>query len=176
MRTEDQNHCCVIPLHINLLNSTGYVRHHQFNIQQLYSLPTLYFSVLYLSQNKGQRATYTINWLDFITEKKSVYSAVRTGSLNKSSLRFVFKGSILISSKAFDPICHLYMYGLLQLYPELQKGYKVIVSNVKTIPFTHVINCIVDTSATISVDLVSTKGHKIVLRNVTKDWIRHSSF
>jgi hypothetical protein len=27
-------------------------------------------------------ATYSINWLAFITEMKSVYSAVRTGSLN----------------------------------------------------------------------------------------------
>ena len=29
-------------------------------------------------------ATYSINWLVFITEKKSVYSAVRTGALNKA--------------------------------------------------------------------------------------------
>jgi len=29
-------------------------------------------------------ATYSINWLVFITEMKSIYSAVRTGSLNKS--------------------------------------------------------------------------------------------
>ena len=29
-------------------------------------------------------ATYSINWLVFITEMKSVYSAVRTGSLNKA--------------------------------------------------------------------------------------------
>jgi hypothetical protein len=36
-------------------------------------------------------ATYSINWLDFITEMKTVYSAVRTWSLNKDSLRFVFK-------------------------------------------------------------------------------------
>ena len=38
--------------HINLLKPTGYVMHHQFNIQQLYALPTLYLCVLYLSQNK----------------------------------------------------------------------------------------------------------------------------
>ena len=37
-------------------------------------------------------ATYSINWLVFTTEMKSVYSAVRTGSLNKSSMRFVCKG------------------------------------------------------------------------------------
>jgi len=37
---------------INLLQPTGYVMHHQFNIQQLYALPTLYLCVLYLSENK----------------------------------------------------------------------------------------------------------------------------
>ena len=37
---------------INLLKSTGYVMHQQFNIQQLYALPTLYLCVLYLSENK----------------------------------------------------------------------------------------------------------------------------
>ena len=33
---------------MNLLNPTGYVLHHQFNIQQLPALPTLYLCVLYL--------------------------------------------------------------------------------------------------------------------------------
>ena len=33
---------------INLLKPTGYVMHQQFNIQQLYVLPTLYLCVLYL--------------------------------------------------------------------------------------------------------------------------------
>ena len=37
---------------INLLKPAGYVMHHQFNIQQLYALPTLYLCVLYLSENK----------------------------------------------------------------------------------------------------------------------------
>jgi len=36
----------------NLLKPTGYVMHHQFNIQQLYALPTLFFCVVYLSENK----------------------------------------------------------------------------------------------------------------------------
>ena len=36
----------------NLLEPTGYVMHQQFNIQQLYVLPTLYLCVLYLSENK----------------------------------------------------------------------------------------------------------------------------
>ena len=37
---------------VNLLTPTGYVTYHQFNIQQLYALPTLYLCVLYLSENK----------------------------------------------------------------------------------------------------------------------------
>ena len=37
---------------VNRLKPTGYVTHHQFNIQQLYVLPTLYLCVLYLSENK----------------------------------------------------------------------------------------------------------------------------
>jgi hypothetical protein len=32
----------------NLSKPTGYVMHQQFNIQQLYALPTLYLCVLYL--------------------------------------------------------------------------------------------------------------------------------
>ena len=36
----------------NLLKPTGHVMHQQFNIQQLYVLPTLYLCVLYLSGNK----------------------------------------------------------------------------------------------------------------------------
>ena len=37
---------------INLLKPTGHVMHQQFNIQQLYVLPTLYLCVSYLSENK----------------------------------------------------------------------------------------------------------------------------
>ena len=36
----------------NLLKPTGHLMHQQFNIQQLYVLHTLYFCVLYLSENK----------------------------------------------------------------------------------------------------------------------------
>ena len=37
---------------VNHLKPTGYVMHQQFNIQQLYVLPTLYLCALYLSENK----------------------------------------------------------------------------------------------------------------------------
>ena len=44
---------------INLLKPTGHVMHHQFNIQQLYVLPTLYLCVLYLSGNKQRLVPLT---------------------------------------------------------------------------------------------------------------------
>ena len=43
----------------NLLKPTVYVMHKQFNIQQLYALPTLYLCVLYLSENKQQLVPLT---------------------------------------------------------------------------------------------------------------------
>jgi len=39
--TQSEHH--VEFLNVNLLKPTGHVTHHQFNIQQLYALPTLYF-------------------------------------------------------------------------------------------------------------------------------------
>ena len=44
---------------INLLKSAGHVMHQQFNIQQLYVLPTLYLCVLYLSENKQRLVPLT---------------------------------------------------------------------------------------------------------------------
>ena len=44
---------------INLLKPTGHVMHHQFNIQQLYVLPTLYLCVLCLSENKQRLVPLT---------------------------------------------------------------------------------------------------------------------
>jgi hypothetical protein len=38
---------------------TGHVMHQQFNVQQLYALPTLYLCVLYLSENKQRLVLLT---------------------------------------------------------------------------------------------------------------------
>jgi hypothetical protein len=43
----------------NLLKPTGHVMHQQFNIQQLYVLPTLYLCFLYLSENKQRLVPLT---------------------------------------------------------------------------------------------------------------------
>ena len=45
--------------HVNLLKLTGHLMHQQFNIQQLYALPTLYLCVLYLSENKQRLVPLT---------------------------------------------------------------------------------------------------------------------
>ena len=44
---------------VNLLNPTDHVMHQQFNVQQLYVLPTLYLCVLYLSENKQRLVPLT---------------------------------------------------------------------------------------------------------------------
>ena len=98
----------------NLLNPTGHVMHRQFNIQQPYVLPTLYLCVLYLSENKQTTTcvTYSINWLVFITEMKSVYCAVRTGSLNKAVC--------CIYLRTNSVLCHLH-YKLIAFYNRDEK-------------------------------------------------------
>ena len=44
---------------VNLLKPTAHVMHHQFNIQQLYALPSLYLCVLCLSENKQRLVPLT---------------------------------------------------------------------------------------------------------------------
>ena len=48
----------VLPV-IYHLKPTGHVMHHQFNIKQLYALPTLCLCVLYLSENKQRLVPLT---------------------------------------------------------------------------------------------------------------------
>jgi hypothetical protein len=46
-------------LTLNLSKPTGHVMHQQFNIQQLYAVPTLYLCVLYLFENKQRLVPLT---------------------------------------------------------------------------------------------------------------------
>ena len=70
---------------VKLLKPTGHVMHQQFNIQQLYALPhTVFICFVFIWEQTATCATYSINWLVFITQMKSVYCAVRTGVLNKA--------------------------------------------------------------------------------------------
>jgi len=54
------------------------------------SAHTVFMCFVFISEKTATCATYSINWLVFITEMKSVYSAVRTGSLYIAV--FGFKG------------------------------------------------------------------------------------
>ena len=66
--------------------------HHQFNIQQLRSAHIVFMCFVFIWEQTATCATYSINWLVFITEMKSVYSAVRTGPLNKVVCASSLKG------------------------------------------------------------------------------------
>ena len=75
-------------LFINLLKPTGYVMH-----QQVWHSTTVRSAhAVFIWEQTATCATYSINWLVFITEMKSVYSAVRTGSLNTAVCHSSIKG------------------------------------------------------------------------------------
>jgi len=48
--------------------------HHQFNIQQLYALPTPYLCVLYLSENKQRWEVFTARYGLIPYEKQITFS------------------------------------------------------------------------------------------------------
>jgi len=50
----------------------------RFNIQNSTWCSFCFQCFVWISEQTATCATYSINWLDFITEMKSVYSAVRT--------------------------------------------------------------------------------------------------
>jgi hypothetical protein len=50
----------------------------------------MYF--VFISEQTATCVTYGINWLVFITDMKSVYSAIRTGSLNEAVCASSLKG------------------------------------------------------------------------------------
>ena len=67
--------------------------HQQFNIQQLYgSAHTVFMCFVFIWEQTATCATYSINWLVFITEMKTVYSEVRTWSLTEAVCASYLKG------------------------------------------------------------------------------------
>ena len=70
---------------VNLLKPTGYVMHERVQHSRiLRSEHTVFVCFVFISEQTATCATCNINCLVFITEMKSVYSAVRTGSLNEA--------------------------------------------------------------------------------------------
>jgi hypothetical protein len=56
------------------------------------SAHTVFVCVVFIWEQTATFASYIINWLVFIAELKSVYCAVRTGSLNKAVCASSLKG------------------------------------------------------------------------------------
>jgi len=56
----------------------------RFNIQELIYCSHCIYVFVFIWEQTATCATFSINWLVFITEMKSVYCAVRTGSFNKA--------------------------------------------------------------------------------------------
>ena len=68
---------------------------------------------VFIWEQTATYATYSINWLVFITEMKSVYSAVRTGSLNKAVCASFLKPTGHVMHQQFKIE---QLYALLALY------------------------------------------------------------
>ena len=58
-----------------MLKPTGYVMNQQFNIQQLYALPTLYLCVLYLYENKQRLVPLTAETDWFLLPRCKMFTA-----------------------------------------------------------------------------------------------------
>jgi hypothetical protein len=88
---------------INPFKPSSFFTYHQvFNIQKFYMVLALRCFVR-ISEQTATLVLYIINWLVFITVVESVYSAVRTGSLNKAVCASSLKGYLRTNSD----LCHL---------------------------------------------------------------------
>jgi hypothetical protein len=96
-------HTAIISLHnINCLVFITEIQH--FTAQWLLYVPlrdihnstfcprSVFTCFVWISEQTEIISVYSINWLDFVTEKESVYSAVRTGSLNQTDTVLSLKG------------------------------------------------------------------------------------
>ena len=78
---------------VKLLKPTGHVMHQQFNIQQLYVLPTLYLCVLYLSEEKKKDLCCLQHKLTgFYNRDEKWLLRGTNGSLNKAICASSLKG------------------------------------------------------------------------------------
>jgi hypothetical protein len=89
--------------------------HHQFNIQQLYPLPTLYLFVLYLSENKQRLVPLQHKLIGFYNRDEKCLQRGKDWVFKYSGLRFVkgcavvcviqlpLKTSYVSSSHFFEP-------------------------------------------------------------------------
>ena len=82
--------------------------YHQFNIQQVYVLPTqtVFMCFVWISEQTAIISLYSINWLVFVTDTERVYCAVRTLYIFPTELRAMAQaniGRLLTVETTFDP-------------------------------------------------------------------------
>ena len=76
----------------------------RFYIQQFYTLPShCSYVFVWISEQTAIISLYSINWLVFITEKKCVHCAVRTGYLNITEVNLSHLGCTMGSS-CYSPV------------------------------------------------------------------------
>jgi hypothetical protein len=80
---EDMDQHFSVPF--NLLKPTGFgVLQQVEHFKNSTLCPHCVYVIVFIWEKTATCATYSINWLAFITEMESVYSAVRTGYLNEA--------------------------------------------------------------------------------------------
>jgi hypothetical protein len=87
---------------INFLKPTGYVMHQQFNIQQLFALPTLYLCVLYLLISNSDLCQLQHKLIGFYNREEKCQLRGTDWGFKWSSLLFTFKALIVHSTKSTD--------------------------------------------------------------------------
>jgi len=76
----------------NLLKPTGIVDQQVSHLRIIHFAHTAFICFVFISEQTVTSAPYNKNWLVFITEMKSVYCTVRTGSLNRAVCASSLKG------------------------------------------------------------------------------------
>ena len=87
-------HCKIyIYIYVFINLHTGHLMHQQFwHSTIVRSAHSVLMCFVFIWEQTATCDTYSINWLVFITDMKSVYCAVRTGSLNKAVCASSLKG------------------------------------------------------------------------------------
>ena len=80
---------------LNVLKPTGHVMHQQFNIQQLYVLPTLYLCVCIYLRTNSDLCHLQHKLIGFYNRDEKCLLQGTNWVFKYSSLRFVFKGLII---------------------------------------------------------------------------------
>jgi hypothetical protein len=81
------------PTQFNLIKPTGYVMQHQvYHPTTVRCAHAVFVCFVFIWEQTAIISLYSINWLVFITEMKSVHCAVRTGSLNIAVCASSFEG------------------------------------------------------------------------------------